>query len=76
MPVSAPVTEVEFAREIDRIARTLEENGPMERNELARAVGARFWGPGRFGAALREAVVTGRARRLDRRRFGPETAQS
>jgi MFS family permease len=76
MPVSAPITEVEFSREVERITRALEENGPMERNELARAVGARFWGPGRFAAALREAVVTGRARRLDRRRFGPASARS
>jgi hypothetical protein len=71
MPVSAPITEVEFAREIERITSALEEHGPMERNELARAVGARFWGPGRFPAALREAVRTGRAQRLGRTRFGP-----
>jgi hypothetical protein len=76
MPVSAPITEVEFSREVDRIAQALAENGPMERTQLAQAVGARFWGPGRFTAALREAVVTGRARRLDRRRFGPASAQS
>jgi hypothetical protein len=71
MPVSAPITEVEFAREVGRIEAALNEHGPMERAELARAVGARFWGPGRFPAALREAVVTGRVHRLSRTQFGP-----
>jgi hypothetical protein len=71
MPVSAPVTEVEFTREVERIEQVLSEHGPTERRELARLVGARFWGPGRFPAALREAVLSGRARRIDRTRFGP-----
>jgi len=71
MLVSAPVTEVEFSREVGRIEAALAEHGPMERAELARSVGARFWGPGRYQAALREAVVTGRAHRLGRTRFGP-----
>lgn len=35
------------------------------------AVPIAYWGPGRFPAALREAVLSGRARRLDRTRFGP-----
>jgi MFS family permease len=69
MPVSAPVPPVVLTREVARIGQALEEHGPMTRDELARGVGARFWGPGRFSAALREAVLSGRARRLDRRRF-------
>ena len=71
MVVSAPIAEVEFSREIERIERALAEHGPTDRRELARLVGARFWGPGHFSAALREAVLTGRARRLGRTRFGP-----
>jgi hypothetical protein len=71
MPVSAPIEPVEFSREVGRIETALGEHGPMERAELARAVGARFWGPGRFPGALREAVRTGRAQRLGRTRFGP-----
>jgi MFS family permease len=71
MPVSAPIAEVEFSREVGRIESALEEHGPMDRGALARAVGARFWGPGRFPAALREAVVTGHAHRLGRSRYGP-----
>ena len=72
MFVSAP-TDVEYEREvsaaIERVARRSDE--PTERRELARLVGARFWGPGRFSAALREAVESGRARRVARNRFGP-----
>jgi MFS family permease len=71
MPVSAPIEPVELSREVGRIESALGEHGPMERAELARAVGARFWGPGRFPAALREAVRTGHAQRLGRTRFGP-----
>ena len=74
MAVSAPAGRQELAREIDRIEQVLEEKGPPDRRELARLVGARFWGPGRFSAALREAVEPGRARRLDRHRFGPPTS--
>jgi MFS family permease len=71
MVVSAPITEVELAREVAAIEAALGENGPIDRRQLARLVGARFWGPGRFAAALREAVESGRARRLGRTRFGP-----
>jgi len=71
MAVSAPITEQEFSREVQRIEAALAEHGPTERRELARLVGARYWGPGRFPAALREAVLSGRARRLDRTHFGP-----
>ena len=74
MAVSAPVPPQELTREIARIEQALEENGATERRELARLVGARFWGPGRFAAALHEAVRSGRARRLDRHRFGPASA--
>ncbi|HEU4974826.1 MAG TPA: MFS transporter [Baekduia sp.] len=58
-------------REIDIIARALEERGSMERRDLERVVGGRFWGPGRFRAALREAVDEGRAERFSRSSFGP-----
>ena len=70
MFVSAPA-EVAFEREVSAIERVLADREPTERRELARLVGARFWGPGRFAAALREAVESGRARRVARNRFGP-----
>ena len=72
MFVSAP-TKVEFEREVSAIERVLAGREPTERRELALLVGARFWGPGRFSAALHEAVESGRARRVARNRFGPAT---
>ncbi len=62
-------TKVEFEREVSAIQRVLEGREPTERRELAQLVGARFWGPGRFSAALQEAVQSGRVRRVARNRF-------
>jgi MFS family permease len=58
-------------REIEMIAKALDESGEMDRRELSRRVGARYWGPGRFRDALREAIEEGRARRVSRSTFGP-----
>jgi hypothetical protein len=58
-------------REVASIVAALQSSGPQRREDLGRLVGARFWGPGRFPAALREAVRTGHAQRLGRTRFGP-----
>lgn len=72
MPVAEPVrAEEEIEHEVDVIARALNEHGPVERAELARLVGARYWGPGRFRVALREAVRQGYAQRLSRNTVGP-----
>jgi hypothetical protein len=52
--------------EVETITRTLTSRGPMERDELDEAVGARYWDPlhARFRTALREAVEEGRVRRV------------
>ena len=74
MPATPPprgVSEEELDHEIETISRALDEHGATEREDLARLVGARYWGPGRFGPALREAVSEGRARRLSLRTYGP-----
>jgi MFS family permease len=71
MWVSGRVERQALDAEVEMIARALAERGPLARAEVARAVGARFWGPGRFSAALREAVDEGVARRVGRNRFGP-----
>ncbi len=71
MPVSAPIAASGLEREVAAIERALADHGPTERRELATLVGARFWGPGRYAAALRAAVATGHAKRLSRTRFGP-----
>jgi MFS family permease len=71
MAVSAPIPAVALDREVAAIARVVAEHGPTERRELARLVGARFWGPGRFSAALAAAVRGGEVRRVSRSRYGP-----
>jgi MFS family permease len=71
--VCAPsaVAERALDAEIDRIGSAVDQHGVTTREELARLVGARHWGPGRFGSALREAVAEGRIRRLSRTTYGP-----
>ena len=57
-------------REIEAIVRALEEHGPVDDDELERLVGANYWGPGRFRAALREALEEGRVVRHARAVYG------
>jgi len=59
-------------REIEIIERALSEKGSANRKELARRVGSRYWGPGRFRSALQEAVVEGRVRRLRHDQYAPK----
>jgi MFS family permease len=56
-------------REVGIIVRALGEHGPTQRRELAPLTGARYWGPGRFGLALREAVRDGAVRRTGRNTY-------
>jgi hypothetical protein len=70
MWVSQNVPGGDLRREVEAIERALSDRDrPADRRELARAVGARCWGPGRFGEALREAVESGRAKRAGRNRY-------
>ncbi len=50
-------------RELELIMQMLAEHGDLVRNELARQLDARRWGPGRYGSALRTAVREGRVER-------------
>ena len=61
-------------REISVIAEALRQHGALEREELKNLVGGRYWGPGRFAAALREAIQEGLARRRSRTIFEPGPA--
>jgi MFS family permease len=63
-------------REIDAIARALQERGPLEREELKRLVGGRYWGPGRFREALRAAVREGRAKPESRTIYAPPSGDA
>jgi hypothetical protein len=58
-------------REIEQLERALADKGEVSRRELGRLTGCKYWGPGRFGAALREAVDQGRIRKTGRGRYGP-----
>jgi MFS family permease len=71
MPVSAPYPAVSLDREVEIIDRALHDRGAANGRELRRRVGARYWGPGRFHAALREAVREGRVRRLRGGEYAP-----
>lgn len=63
-----------LAREIDMLERAVRERGELRRRELGRLVGCRYWGPGRFGRALRAAVRQGRLGRPRRGYYGPPSA--
>jgi MFS family permease len=69
LPSRPPESEASLEREVGIIERALEERGPASRRELDRRVGGRYWGPGRFRAALRQAVIEERVRRLQRDQF-------
>jgi len=58
-------------REIEIIQRALQDHGSANRRELARRVGARYWGPGRFRTALREAIEEGGVKRLRGGEYAP-----
>ena len=60
-----------LARGVEQLERAVREHGVLSRRELGRHVGCRFWGPGRFGRALRTAVRDGRIRRAGRGMYGP-----
>ena len=66
-----PTPEEALDEQIRAVGSALAEHGPMARQELARVVGARYWGPGAFGAALRQAVADGEVRRIARSVYGP-----
>ncbi|HKC26419.1 MAG TPA: MFS transporter [Jatrophihabitans sp.] len=70
----ASPSELDRDREIDEIARAVAHSGAIRRHELARVVGARRWGPGRFAPAIREAADEGRVRRSKSGVFTPGEA--
>jgi MFS family permease len=71
MGVSGPHPRVPLSAEVAIIETALREQGSANRRELSRRVGGRYWGPGRFSEALREAVSQGRAKRLPKGEFAP-----
>jgi MFS family permease len=62
--------ETALDHEIETIARAVQEHDAMSLRELHRAVGARYWGPGEFRKAMREALAENRIARTHRGRVG------
>ena len=58
-------------REIEMLERAVAEQGELRRRELGRLVGCKYWGPGRFGRALKAAVREGRLGHPRRGVYGP-----
>jgi hypothetical protein len=63
--------ELVLQREIGMLRAALEDRGELPRRELGRLVGCKYWGPGRFSAALRAAVGRGEIERTGFGRYGP-----
>ena len=74
LPISAapPRLDRDVEREVEVLARSLENEGPAGRRELQRRVRARHWGPGRFGRAVRTGVREGRIKKQGLRRYEAE----
>jgi MFS family permease len=68
---AAEVPEQALDSEIQAIERALDEHGSTERRELSELVGARYWGPGVFRDALRQALADGDIRRVSRTTYAP-----
>jgi MFS family permease len=71
---NAAMSDVALDREIETLARLLEEFGASDDRRLALRAHAREWGPGRFRVALRIAVAEGRADHPSGDRYGPPPA--
>ena len=71
MPAFGPYVEPGVEHEVEAIERALRDHGEATRRELARRVGARHWGPGRFRAALRQAGRERRIKPLGRGHYAP-----
>jgi MFS family permease len=64
-----PRTNPYLAREVDALVDALDAKGPLSSTELQSAVAGRYWGPGRFRAAVLSGTASGRIRRVTHGRF-------
>jgi MFS family permease len=65
-PPDSGAAETALDHEIETITRAVTEHEPMKARDLHRAVGARYWGPGEFRKAVREALADHRIERKPR----------
>ncbi|HEX7300822.1 MAG TPA: MFS transporter [Solirubrobacteraceae bacterium] len=68
---TAAMADRDLDREIQAIVAAVAVSPSIDRTELERRLHATSWGPGRFGAALDQAVEEGSARRVSRHTYGP-----
>ena len=69
-PPTPGAAETALDHEIQTIARAVAEFDELSVRELHKAVGARYWGPGEFRKAVREALAENRIARKRRGRIG------
>jgi MFS family permease len=62
-PRYAIASQLGLEEEVEAVVRELRRNGPASRDELARRVGARYWGPRRYRSALGAALAEGKVSR-------------
>jgi hypothetical protein len=67
-PTSEELSAIALDREIEAIAKAVQDRKSMDIDELYSTVGARYWGPGEFRRALRGALAENRIVRQGRRR--------
>ena len=70
-PGDADENDYYLERELGLLERAVQDKGELRRRELGRLVGCKYWGPGRFGRALRAGVQQGRLSRPRRGVYGP-----
>lgn len=70
-PTDRDENEWWLEREIRMLERALEDMGEMRRSALGKLVGCKYWGPGRFSAALREGVKRGAIEHTRLGHYGP-----
>jgi hypothetical protein len=58
-----------LGRELSLISNLLEAEGELDRAEIGERLGCRYWGPLRFGSALKEGVRRGAFRKVGHRRY-------
>jgi hypothetical protein len=63
-------------REMQRIVDAVSRDGDAHWRQIAHAVGARNWGPGRFRRAMHAAKRSGRIREVRRGVYGPRVTAS
>ena len=70
-PNDAEENDFYLERELGMLERAVQDKGELRRRELGQLVGCKYWGPGRFGRALRAGVRQGRLSRPRRGVYGP-----